>query len=76
MHSYRKLSAGIDLDIGFWETPKLPFWLTDSRWLLDVLLGHGLAEKETRQKIGQAVAHFLVVAIRLRARTMKQAMIA
>ena len=39
--------------------------------MLDVLIGNGLAKKETRSLIGEAVALFLVIALRLRARILK-----
>ena len=40
----------------------------DPSWLLEVLIGDGLLAKETRRSIGIAVAAFLEVAMRKRAR--------
>jgi hypothetical protein len=51
-----KLNTGYDLDI----------MKDDSEWLLEVLIGHGLASKVVREKIGKAVAAFLVAAMRVR----------
>jgi hypothetical protein len=38
----------------------------NNEWLLDVLIGHGLPSKVVREKIGKAVASFLVAAMRVR----------
>jgi hypothetical protein len=43
----------------------------NQQWLLDALIGHGLAKRETRRMVGEAVASFLAVAMRLRARILK-----
>ena len=43
----------------------------DREWLMDVLLGHGLPQKETRRLIGQSVAWYLATAFRVRARILK-----
>ena len=45
----------------------------DPNWLLEVLIGDGLLAKETRRSIGTAVAAFLEVAMRKRARILKPA---
>ena len=41
------------------------------QWLLETLLGEGLASKEVRRIVGAAVAMFLVDALRLRERLLK-----
>ena len=43
----------------------------NNEWLLDVLIGHGLPSKVVREKIGKAVASFLVVAMRVRQKWMQ-----
>jgi len=45
----------------------------DPSWLLEVLIGDGLLAKETRRSIGIAVAAFLEVAMRKRARILRPA---
>ena len=42
-----------------------------AQWLLETLLGEGLASKEVRKIVGAAVAIFLVDALRLRERLLK-----
>ena len=43
----------------------------NQQWLLDVLMGHGLASKEARKLVGEAVAWYLATALRVRARILK-----
>lgn len=43
----------------------------NNEWLLDVLIGHGLKSEAVREKIGKAVASFLVVAMRVRQALLK-----
>ena len=45
----------------------------DPNWCLEVLIGDGLLAKETRRSIGTAVAAFLEVAMRKRARILRPA---
>lgn len=42
-----------------------------SKWLLQVLLGNGVSRREARQGIGKAVAAFVAVAMRKRARILQ-----
>ena len=42
-----------------------------SKWLLEVLLGNGVSRREARQGIGKAVAAFVAVAMRKRARILQ-----
>jgi hypothetical protein len=42
--------------------------MEDKNWLLAVMLGPGVPEKETRHLIGKLVAAFIAAAMKLRAR--------
>ena len=44
----------------------------DKKWLLDVLMGHGLKDKEAREKVGKAVSTFLAVAMKIRSQNLSQ----
>jgi hypothetical protein len=44
----------------------------DKKWLLDVLLGHGLQKKEVREKIGIAVTRFIAIALKIRRQVLSQ----
>jgi len=56
-----KDNTGYDLDI----------MRDNNEWLLDVLIGHGLKSEVVREKIGKAVASFLVVTMRVRQALLK-----
>lgn len=67
---YDRLREGMFLKIREQTGYDLQIWSDDRVWLMDVLLGHGLRRKETRECIGKAVSSFIAVAMRIRKRTL------
>jgi hypothetical protein len=62
-----KLFASIKLQTGH----DLKAFLDDREYMIDVLLGHGLASQVSRRSIGEAVCKFIADAMRVRKRVMK-----
>lgn len=60
---FRRIKASTGYDIASMKE--------NQQWLVDVLIGHGLANRQARRLVGEAVASFLAVALRLRARILK-----